>query len=137
MISYNIQRTCWGLVQKASSKMNVFVTVTLHMSVDNRRIQWTFVIANMTSNKFFTTSNNFHNPIILGYNIFYNILWYIEYRFSRIPRYIDQKNKKTGPFIKFSYWTLFPFPNLNVAYFERSSRTNLSNIKFQRSNLNS
>ena len=47
------------------------------------------------------------------------------------------KIKKSGPFIKFSYWTVFPFPNLNVIYFERSSRSNLSNIKFQRSNLNS
>ena len=138
IIYYNIQHTCWGLVQKASSKKSVFVTVTLHMSISKRRIQWTFVIANMTSNKFFATSNNFHSPIILGHDNSYNIPWYIEYRFLRIARYIVQNTlKKTGPFIKFSYWTVFPFPNLNVVYFERSSRSNLSNIKFQRSNLNS
>ena len=123
---------------KVSSKMYVIVTVTLHMSISKRRIQWTFVIANMTSNKFSATSKNFHSPIILGLDNSYNIPWYIEYRVLRIPRYIDQKNKKkTGSFIKFSYRTVFPFPNLNVVYFERSSRSNLSNIKFQSSNLNS
>ena len=138
IINYNIQCKCWGLVQKGSIKMYVFVTVTLHMSISKRRIQWTFVIANMTSNKFFATWKNFLSPIILGHDNSYKMPWYIEYRFLRIPRYIDQKNKKnTGPFIKFSYWTLFPSPHLNVVYFGRSSRSNLSNIKFQRSNLNS
>ena len=137
IINYNIQYTCCGVVQKVSSKMYVLLTVTLHMSVSKRRIiQWTFVIANMTSNKFSATSKNFHSPIILGHDNSYNIPWYIEYRVLRIPRYIDQKNKKTGSFIKFSYRTVFPFPNLNVVYFKRSSRSNLSNIKFQRSNLN-
>ena len=122
---------------KVSSKMYVIVTVTLHMSISKRRIQWTFVIANMTSNKFSATSKNFHSPIILGLDNSYNIPWYIEYRVLRIPRYIDQKNKKTGSFIKFSYRTVFPFPNLNVVYFDGSSRSNLLNIKFQSSNLNS
>ena len=124
-------------MQKVSSKMYVFVTVTLHMLISERRIQWTFVIANMTSNKFSATSKNFHSPIILGLDNSYNIPWYIEYRVLRIPRYIDQKNKKTGSFIKFSYRTVFPFPNLNVVYFDGSSRSNLLNIKFQSSNLNS
>ena len=132
-----MQYTCWGLVQKGNSKMYVFVTVTLLMSVSKRRIQWTFVKVNVTSNKFSATSKNFHSPIILGHDNSYNIPWYIEYRVLRIPHYIDQKNKKTGSFIKFSYGTVFPFPNLNFVYFERSSRSNLSNIKFQGSNLNS
>ena len=124
-------------MQKASSKRYVFVTVTLLMSISKRRIQWTFVIASVTSNKFSATSKNFHSPIILSLDNSYNIGWYIEYRVLRIPRYIDQKNKKTAPFIKFSYRTVFPFPNFNVVYFERSSCSNFSNIKFQGSNLNS
>ena len=115
--------------------MYVFVALALHISISKRRVQWTFVIANMTSNKFFATLKTFHSSITLGHDNSYNIPWYIEYRFLRTPCYIDQKNKKTGPFIKFSYGTVFP--NLNVVYFEGSSRSNLSNIKFQRSNLNS
>ena len=124
-------------MQKPSSKMYVFVTVTLLMSISKRRIQCTFIMVNVTSNKFSAISKNFHNLIILGHDSSYNIPWYIEYRVLRIPRYIDQKNKKTGSFIKFSYRTVFSFPNLNVVYFERLSRSNLSNIKFQSSNLNS
>ena len=93
-------------MQKASSKMYVFVTVTINMLISKRRIQWTFVIANMTSSKFSATSKNFHSPIILGHDNSYNILWYIEYRVLGIPRYINQKNKKTGSFIKFSYQTV-------------------------------
>ena len=108
-------------MQKASSKMYVFVTVILVMVISKKRIQWIFVIANVMSNKFSATSKNFHSPIIRGHDNSYNIPWYIEYRVLRIPRYIDQKNKKTGSFIKFSYRTVFPFPNLNVVYFERSS----------------
>ena len=131
----NIQYRSWGLV-KVSSKMYVFVTVTIHMSISKRHIQWTFVIANMTSNKFSATLKNFHSPIILGHDNSYNIPWYIEYRFLRISRHIDQKNKKTSLFINFSYWVVFPFPNLKVVYFESLSRSSFSNIKFQRSNLN-
>ena len=131
IINYNIQHTCWGLVQNGSSKMYVFMTVTLHISTFKRWIQWTFVIANITSNKFLATSNNFHSPIILDHDNSYNIHWYIEYCFLRIPCYNDRKNKKTGLFIKLSYWAVFPFPNLNVVYFEHLSRSNLSNIKFQ------
>ena len=116
IINYNIQYTCWGLVLKVSSKMYVIVTVTLHMSISKRRIQWTFVIANMTSNKFSATSKNFHSPIILGLDNSYNIPWYIEYRVLRIPRYIDQKNKKKQVLLSnlvieqcfhFRIWTLF------------------------------
>ena len=117
-------------MQKASSKMYVFVTVTLLMSISKRRMQCTFVIANVTSNKFLATSKNFHSPTILGHDNSYNVAWYIEYRILRIPRYINQKYKKTDSFIKFSYGTVFPFPILNVVYFECSSRSNLSNIKF-------
>ena len=115
IINYNPQYTCWGLVQKVSSKMYVFVTVTLHMLISERRIQWTFVIANMTSNKFSATSKNFHSPIILGLDNSYNIPWYIEYRVLRIPRYIDQKKKKQvllsnlviEQCFHFRIWTLF------------------------------
>ena len=116
IINYNIQYTCWGLVLKVSSKMYVIVTVTLHMSISKRHIQWTFVIANMTSNKFSATSKNFHSPIILGLDNSYNIPWYIEYRVLRIPRYIDQKNKKKQVLLSnlvieqcfhFRIWTLF------------------------------
>ena len=136
IINYSIQHTCWGLVQKTSSKMYVFVTVTLHMSISKKRIQWTFVIANMTSNKFLATSNNFHSPIILGHD---NSSKYLDISSTAFYKFhaISIKKTKTGPFIKFSYWTVFPFPNLNVAYIELSSRSNLSNVKFQRSNLNS
>ena len=94
IINYNIQHRCWGLVQKASSKMYVFTTVTLHMSISKRCIQWTFVMANMTSNKFPATSNNFHSPIILDNDNSYNILWYIKYCFLRIPCYINKKPPK-------------------------------------------
>ena len=117
IINYNIQYTSWGFVQKASSKMYVFVTATLPLSISKRRMQWTFVIANMTSNKFVAKSNNFHSHIILGRGNSCNIPWYMKYHFSRIPRYIDGKNKKTGSFIKFSYWAVFPFPNSNVVLF--------------------
>ena len=82
-------------MEKSSSKMCVFVTVTINMLISKRRIQWTFVIANMTSSKFSATSKNFHSPIILGHDNSYNITWYIEYRVLRILRYIDQKNKKS------------------------------------------
>ena len=138
IINFNIQQTCWGLVQKATSKIYVFVKVTLHMSISKRRVQWTFIIANMTSNKFLATSNNFHSPIIFGHYNSCNIPWYIEYRFSRIPRYIVQKNEKKQVLLSnLVIKIVFPFPNLNLVYFERSRRSNLSNIKFQRSNLNS
>ena len=123
IINYNIQHICWGLVQKASSKMYVFVTVTLHMPISKRHIQWTFVTANMTSNKLLATSNNFHSTIILGHDNSYNIPWYIEYRFFRIPRYINQKNKKKQVLLSnlgieqcfhFRIWTLF-ISNVRVA----------------------
>ena len=89
-----IQYICWRLMQKASSKMYVFVTVTINMLISKRRIQWTFVIANMTSSKFSATSKNFHSPIILGHDNTYNITWYIEYRFLRIPRSIKKIKKQ-------------------------------------------
>ena len=137
IINYNIQHTCSGVVQKATSNIYVFVTVKLHMSISKRRIQWTFVIANMTSKKFLATSNNFYIPIILSHDNFYNIPWYIEYCFLRIPRYIDWKHKKRVLLSNLVIKQCFQFPNLNVVYFEHSSRSNLSNIRFQPSNLNS
>ena len=60
-------------LQKASSKMYAFVTVTLHVSISKRRVQWTFVIANMTSNKFFATSKTFDRPFTLDHDKSYNI----------------------------------------------------------------
>ena len=60
-------------MQKASGKMYVFVTVTLFTSISKRRIQWTFVIANVTSSKFSAASKNFHSPIILGLDNAYNL----------------------------------------------------------------
>ena len=118
-------------MQKAISKMYVFMTVTLLMSISKRRIQCSLVIANVTSNKISATSKNFHSPIILGHDNSYNILWYIEYRVLGIPRYIDQKNKKTGSFINFSYqtvcfhfriWTLF-ISNVRAAVIFRISNS--------------
>ena len=94
IINYNIQYKCWGFLEKASSKMYVFVTVTLHISISKRCVQWTFVIENMTSNKFFAALKTFHSPITLNHDN-YNIPWYIEYRFLRITRYIDQKKYST------------------------------------------
>ena len=61
IINYNIQYTGWGLLQKVSSKMFVFVIVTVHISISIRRVQRTFVIANTTRNKFFATSKNFQS----------------------------------------------------------------------------
>ena len=111
IINYNIQYNCWGLLQKASSKMYAFVTVTLHISISKRRVQWTFVTANMTSNKFFVISKTVHSPITLDHDNSYNIPWYIEYRFLRITRYIDQKKQVllSNLVIEqcFRIWTLF------------------------------
>ena len=133
IINYNPQYTCWGLVQKVSSKMYVFVTVTLHMLISERRIQWTFVIANMTSNKFSATSKNFHSPIILGHVNSYNIPSYIEHRFLWIPRYIDQKNLKNR-----SFYQIYLLNSVSITKFEGCFfRTFESHIKFQSRNLNS
>ena len=123
-------------MQEASSKMYVFVTVTLLMSISKRRIHWTFVIMNVTINsllhqKIFTVPSFLAMTIL---TIYLGISSTAFYEFHVIS---IRKIKKTGSFIKFSYRTVFPFPNLNVVYFERSSRSNLSNIKFQSSNLNS
>ena len=80
-IDNKLQHSIYMLKTCAKGKMHVFVTATLHISISKRRIQWTFVIANMTSNKFSATSKNFHSPIILGHDNSYNIPLYIEYRF--------------------------------------------------------
>ena len=70
----NIQYICWGLLQKTSSKMYVFLTATLHISISKRRVQWTFVIANMTSNKFFATLTTFHSSWqFLQYTLVYRV----------------------------------------------------------------
>ena len=131
-----MQYTCWGLVQKANSKMYVFVTVTLLMSISKRRTHWTFVIANVTTNSLLH-QKNFTVPSFLAMTILTIYLGISSTAFYEFHVISIRKIKKTGSFIKFSYRTVFPFPNLNVVYFERSSRSNLSNIKFQSSNLNS
>ena len=125
-------------MQKTSSKMYVFVTVTLLMSISKRRIQWTFVIANVTTNsmlhqKIFTVTSFLATTILTIY-LGISCTAFYEFHVTSVRK---KKKKKTGSFIKFSYGTVFPFPNLNFVYFERSSRSNLSNIKFQGSNLNS
>ena len=123
-------------MQKASSKMYVFVTVTLLMSISKRRTHWTFVIANVTTNSLLH-QKNFTVPSFLAMTILTIYLGISSTAFYEFHVISIRKIKKTGSFIKFSYRTVFPFPNLNVVYFERSSRSNLSNIKFQSSNLNS
>ena len=137
IMNYNIQHTYWGLVQKVSSKMYVFVTVTLLMSISKRRIQRTFVIANMTSTNSSLHQIFFTVPSFLAMTIFTIYLGISSTTFYEFHVTSIKKTKKTGPLIKVSYRTVFPFPNLNLVYFERSSRSNLSNIKFQRSNSNS
>ena len=113
----NIQHTFWGLAQKACRKTYyVFVALTLHMSIYKRRIQWTFVIASMTSNKFFARSDNFHSVIILGYGNSYNISLYIALRFYEF--HVISIRKKTQVLLSnlvikqyflfhFRIWTLF------------------------------
>ena len=123
-------------MQEASSKMYVFVTVTLLMSISKRRTHWTFVIANVTTNSLLH-QKNFTVPSFLAMTILTIYLGISSTAFYEFHVISIRKIKKTGSFIKFSYRTVFPFPNLNVVYFERSSRSNLSNIKFQSSNLNS
>ena len=123
-------------MQKANSKMYVFVTVTLLMSISKRRTHWTFVIANVTTNSLLH-QKNFTVPSSLAMTILTIYLRISSTAFYEFHVISIRKIKKTGSFIKFSYRTVFPFPNLNVVYFERSSRSNLSNIKFQSSNLNS
>ena len=123
-------------MQEASSKMYVFVTVTLLMSISKRRTHWTFVIANVTTNSLLH-QKNFTVPSFLAMTILTIYLGISSTAFYEFHVISIRKIKKTGSFIKFSYRTVFPFPNLNVVYFKRSSRINLSNIKFQSSNLNS
>ena len=123
-------------MQKASSKMYVFVKVTLLLSISKRHVQWTFVIANVTTN-FLLHQKIFTVPSFLTMTILTIYLGISSTAFYEFHVISIRKIKKTGSFIKFSYRTVFPFPNLNVVYFERSSRSNLSNIKFQSSNLNS
>ena len=55
-------------MQKASSKMYVFVTVTLLMSISKRRTHWTFVIANVTTNSLLH-QKNFTVPSFLAMTI--------------------------------------------------------------------
>ena len=123
-------------MQEASSKMYVFVTVTLLMLISKRRTHWTFVIANVTTNSLLHQKNvavpSFLAMIILTIYLRISSTAFYEFHVTSI-----RKIKKTGSFIKFSYRAVFSFPNLNFVYFERSSRSNLSNIKFQSSNLNS
>ena len=117
-------------MQEASSKMYVFVTVTLLMSISKRRTHWTFVIANVTANSLLH-QKNFTVASFLAMTILRIYLRISSTAFYKFHVISIRKIKKTGSFIIFSYRAVFPFPNLNVVYFERSSRSNLSNIKFQ------
>ena len=123
-------------MQETSSKMYVFVTVTLLMSISKRRTHWTFVIANVTTNSLLH-QKNFTVPSFLAMTILTIYLGISSTAFYEFHVISIRKIKKTSCFIKFSYRTAFPFPNLNVVYFERSSCSNFSNIKFQISNSNS
>ena len=120
---------------EASSKMYFFVTVTLLMSISKSRTHWTFVIANVTTNSLLH-QKNFTVPSFLTMTILTIYLGISSTEFYEFHVISIRKIKKTGCFIKFSYRTVFPFPNLNVVYFERSICSNFSNIKFQSSNLN-
>ena len=122
-------------MQEASSKMYVFVTVTLLMSISKRRTHWTFVIANVTTNsllhqKNFTGSSFLAMTILTIYLRISSTAFYEFYVIS------IRKIKKQVLLSNLVMETVFPFPNLNVVYFERSSRSNLLNIKFESSNLN-
>ena len=123
-------------MQETSSKMYVFVTVTLLMSISKRRTHWTFVIANVTTNSLLH-QKNFTVPPFLAMAILTIYLGISSTAFYEFHVISIRKIKRTVSFIEFSYRTVFPFPNLSFVYFERSSRSNLSNAKFQSSNLNS
>ena len=91
-------------MQKANSKMYVFVTVTLLMSISKRRIQRTFVIANMTSTNSSLHQIIFTVPSFLAMTIltiYLDISSTAFYEFHAIS--IKKIKKETGPFIKFSY----------------------------------
>ena len=99
VLNYNIQYTCWRLLPKASSKTYVFVTVIPHISISKRRVQWTFVIANMTPNKFFATSKTFqsHYPWpwqFLQYTLVYQIRMHITNTFYELHIISIKKWKK-------------------------------------------
>ena len=116
-------------MQEASSKMYVFVTVTLLMSISKRRTHWTFVIANVTTDSLLH-QKSFTVPSFLAMTILTIYLGISSTAFYELHVISIRKIKKAGCVIKFSYRTVFPFPNLNVVYFERSSCSNFSNIKF-------
>ena len=122
-------------MQKASSKMYVFVTVTLLMSISKRRTHWTFVIANVTTNSLLH-QKNFTVPSFLAMTILTIYLRISSTAFYEFYVISIRKIKKQVLLSNLVMETVFPFPNLNVVYFERSSRSNLSNIKFESSNLN-
>ena len=122
-------------MQEASSKMYVFVTVTLLMSISKRRTHWTFVIANVTTNSLL--QKNFTVRSILAMTILTIYLRISSTAFYEFYVISIRKIKKQVLLSNLVMETVFPFPDLNIVYFERSSRSNLSNIKFQSSDLNS
>ena len=120
-------------MQEASSKMYVFVTVTLLMSISKTRIHWIFVVTtnSLLHQKIFTVPSFLAMTIL---TIYLGISSTAFYEFHVIS---IRKIKKQVLLSNLVMETVFPFPNLNIVYFERSSLSNLSNIKFQSSDWNS
>ena len=116
--------------------MYVFVTVTLLMSISKRRTHWTFVIANVTTNSLLH-QKNFTVPSFLAMTILTIYLGISSTAFYEFHVISIRKIKKQVLLSNLVMETVFPFPNLNIVYFERSSLSNLSNIKFQSSDWNS
>ena len=116
--------------------MYVFVTVTLLMSISKRRTHWTFVIANVTTNSLLH-QKNFTVPSFLAMTILTIYLRISSTAFYEFYVKSIRKIKKQVLLSNLVMETVFPFPNLNIVYFERSSLSNLSNIKFQSSDWNS
>ena len=116
--------------------MYVFVTVTLLMSISKRRTHWTFVIANVTTNSLLH-QKNFTVPSFLAMTILTIYLRISSTAFYEFHVISIRKIKKQVLLSNLVMETVFPFPNLNIVYFERSSLSNLSNIKFQSSDWNS
>ena len=116
--------------------MYVFVTVTLLMSISKRRTHWTFVIANVTTNSLLH-QKNFTVPSFLAMTILTIYLGISSTAFYEFHVISIRKIKKQVLLSNLVMETVFPFPNLNIVYFERSSLSNLSNIKFQTSDWNS
>ena len=113
IIHYNIQHTCWGLMQKASSKMHVFVTVALHMSISKRRIQWTFATWHLTDSSLYQIT--FTDPLFLAMTILTIYLGissatFYEFRvisIKKIKKQVLLSNLAIEQCLYFRIWTFF------------------------------